>query len=262
MPPEPIAPGPAMGAGGDPLSGTAAPSGDAVHDAQGTIMSIAQQIKAANPGIAPEALFDATGLQIEQMKGVRNDVKDYMMSQIELAKIQARVQGYEMRLSGQQYVADRNYEGRTDAATIRGDASRDVATTQGNARTDAARIAGGSRTDAARIGADARVAATERSSQSREYSADQNRGASDYRADQGYRGRVDSASAMAGSTARTKPGPRYQQPARPGAAQPARGGRSGAKPYSKAEDVRAAFQSGQITRDQAVFILKRDFGMQ
>lgn len=253
-PPQPMpmaAPaGPAMGAGGAPLSGTAAPGGDAIKDAQSTITAIAQQIKAANPNISPEQLFDATGLQIEQMKGVRNDVKDYMTQQIELAKLQTRIQTTEERVRGQVDVAGIQADARVGAANIGADSRRDVAGTQAGARVKAAEIGGSSRERVAGTQADARRDAAGIGADSREAVAGTAQEGRRYAADQGRAGRENAAGIGIG-----------KKPTAGKPAAPKQFNRTKAGSYASAEAVRSAFQAGKIDQNTATSILKRDFGM-
>ena len=266
----PAPPAAATGAGGAPLSGAAAGFGYPVKDAQTTIQNIATQIKAANPNIRPEELFNATNLHIEQMKGVRNDVRDYMQQQVALAGLQYKLQASENRLRGVEYTADQNYRGRTDAADIRGDAQRDVATTQAGARTDAARITGGSREAAAKTAAGARVDAATIGGDSRRDVATTNAGARGDAARQERAGRENAASFQSGAAKPKLLGYDAQGNAMYA---PAPGGGGGApKPavpapattsgYKSAADVRAAYQAGKLTHQQATTILQRKFGMQ
>lgn len=160
---QPTPDAPATGTGGAPLSGTAAsvapPGADAdpaaqltstITDANNTIKAIAHAIKQANPNIDPETLFEATNQHIQQMKGVRNEVKDYMTTQVEYAKIQQRMNGVIARVAGQKDVAD------TRAA-----AQQDVATTNAGARVKASENAAGARVKASENQAGARVTAAQ-----------------------------------------------------------------------------------------------------
>ena len=260
------APGP-TGAGGDALSGAAASSGDPVKDAQATIMNIAQQIKAANPQISPEELFNATNLHIEQMKGVRNDVKDYMVQQIELAKVQARIQTSENRLRGVEDTAQLNYQGRTEAASIRGEAQRDVAGTQAGARVKAAGIGAGARVEAAGIGAGARTTAAQTAADAQRDVAGTRAGATVAAAREGRAGRENAAGFATGASKPKLVG--YDPQGNPiyvnqggKSASSAPGSPAPAATYKSAADVKAAFQAGKLSQKQATTILQQKFGYQ
>lgn len=187
---QPAAQPPPMGAGGDPLP---TQGNDAVRGAQETIRSIAQQIKGANPGITPEALFDATGLQIEQMKGVRNDVKDYMQQQVELAKLQTRMQVTEAQIAGRKDVADINADARVGAAQVGADSRIKVSENQAGARVESARIAALSRMSVGEMAATARVTTAQLGADSREAVAATNADVDRYASDQRYRAAVNAA---------------------------------------------------------------------
>jgi len=251
LPPEPVQ---QMGAGGDPLAGAAAETGNVVMDAQGTIKNIAQQIKAANPDISPEDLFEATNLHIEQMKGVRNDVKDYMVQQVELAKVQARIQAAEMRLQGQLGAAETNADARVEAARIGGDSRRDVAQTQAGARVDSANIGAGSRENVAGTQANARIRAAEIGGDSRVDSSANAANARMYDSDQRYRGSVDGGRARAGTggpvTGATRP---VNKPA----IRSSGGGRgNGGNQWSTLKQLQDAVAAGRVPRETAIRIAR------
>lgn len=244
-----------LGAGGDPMP---TQGNDAVQGAQETIRSIAGQIKAANPGITPEALFDATGLQIEQMKGVRNDVKDYMQMQVEMAKLQTKLQVTEQTIAGRQDVADTQAGARTESAQIGADSRRDVATTQAGARTESARIAALSRMSVAEMAATAKVTTAQLGADSREAVAATNADVDRYASDQRYRAAVNTAAIEMG--VKMPAGPATRQPSTwKGPAKPLAAPKAGA--YKSGADVKAAFAAGKISEAEAVKILRTQFGM-
>jgi len=264
MPPQPT------GAGGDPLSGAAAGTGNVQHDAESTILNIARQLKAANPDITAEQMFDAVNLHIEQMKGVRNDVKDYMTAQVEVLKAQTRLQQTQMRVEGQENVAGINAGGRVDAATIRGDAARDVANITGNSRENVAGINAHSREAVAGMLADNRIAVAEIAANSREVIAATGADAKMYASKQAYRARVNAAALQMGVTPiagppPATPAPRTGTPAPTPSGAPAAPARAPAAPaatrYKSADDVKAAYQAGKISRESATQILRTQFGM-
>jgi hypothetical protein len=243
-------------------TGAAATSGNVVKDAQGTIMSIAQQIKQANPNINPETLFDATAQHIDMMKGVRNDVRDYMMMQIDLAKQQYATQRAELRLQGVEDTSQRNYQGRVDSASIRGDAQRDVAGTQAGARIGAANIGADSRRDVAGTQAGARIGAANIGANSRENVAGTQAGARVTASQNERAGRENAAGFATGSKT-----PQVIAYDAQGNAVYA-GGKAGpvkapnvAAAYKSPDDVKAAFAAKKLTQQQALGILRSQFGM-
>lgn len=245
---------PPVGAGGDPMP----TQGDnAVQGAQETIRSIAQQIKDANPGIAPEALFDATGLQIEQMKGVRNEVKDYMQLQVELAKLQTKLGIAEKQIEGRQGVAETAADARVEAAQIGGDSRERVAGTQAGARVEAASIAANSRQTVAQLAAQARVTVGQLGANSREAVAATNADARRYDSDQDYRARVNAAAiemgvAMPAAGGVRQPKSSWSGPAR---AVPRGGGAAGGS-YPSLKALQDAFKAGKVDADTAQRIAK------
>jgi hypothetical protein len=238
---------PPTGAGGDPLPSQA---NDAVQGAQETIRAIAQQIKEANPDITPEALFDATGLHIEQMKGVRNDVKDYMQQQVELAKLQVRLQTTEMRIAGNQRVAETNADAHVEAATIGGDSRVKVSENQAAARVTAADIAARSRQTVAQMATEARVTVAQLGADSREAVAATGADVQRYKADQHYRAAVNAEAVRAGVTLPAGPATRQPKvylgqdgkPVGPVAAPKAAPGGS----YGSLKALQDAFKAGKV----------------
>lgn len=115
------------------MSGMAAPSGGSdlqsqILDYHNTIKAIAQTVKINNPGISPRDLFKATELVIGQMKGVKDEAKDYMRAQIDYARLQAKQQDDMARLQARMEETLAKIQGAKDVANIRGDTAR--ATTQ------------------------------------------------------------------------------------------------------------------------------------
>jgi hypothetical protein len=195
MGPPPGAPGPSMGANmprldaqinrpqgapppvgstGAPVSATAAPQPPAPggmdparQEAQQTLTSITQSIKAANPGISMLDLFDATELSIGQMKGVNDALKNQMAYdtntaklmfglQVALEKIQSNDRNVDVKALANQTVQELKNQGLIAATEKRTDAQRDVARIGADSRVTAAGIGADSRVTAAGIGADSR----------------------------------------------------------------------------------------------------------
>ncbi len=158
---------PATGAGGDPMSGVAAPVDagagqeqqltSTITDANNTIKAIAAQVRKANPNIDPETLFEATRQHIENMKGVRNEVKDYMTTQVEYAKIQQRMQGVIERVAGQQGVADTRAGVQRDVANTNAASRETVGAGHDDARVEAARLTAAAHAEGAVTAASASI---------------------------------------------------------------------------------------------------------
>ena len=287
LPPPNMAPspdGPATGTGGVPLSSTAAPIQpqgpqdpaaavtNTIQDANNTIKSIAHAIKQANPGIDPEALFAATAQHIETMKGVRNEVKDYMTAQAHNADLQFKQQKLAQhmeeliaRMAGAGDVQDKKNEGALAVAGVRGETARDVGAGHDNARRDSAQIGADARVTASGNAAMATIsAATIRKAGSDQtarshvystvYAAMLKAGVNEDTARIAANARVDAAIAQAGGT----PPERGLRPggSAPAAPKPAAGG------YKTPADVKAAYTAGKIDRATAASVLKNQFGMQ
>lgn len=210
--------GPPAGPGGP---GGAAPP-DPFTDALHTLRSIAQAIKAKNPGITPDELMDATSQTLDTLKGLapetvayskallaantasdRNASNERIQSghddtRISTAQIRAdAMRDVETgRVDASKYNADQRYRQFVDAAEVNASSRRDVAGITADSRRDVATTGAGARVDAANIGADSRrdVAGT-------------NADASDYRANMGYAGQNDRARGQAGVAVKapTKP---------------------------------------------------------
>lgn len=161
---QPTPDAPATGTGGAPLSGTAAsvapPGADAdpaaqltstITDANNTIKAIAHAIKQANPNIDPETLFEATNQHIQQMKGVRNEIKDYMQTQVEYAKVQQRMNGVIARVAGQKGVAETRAQAQLGVADRNADSRVQVGQGHDQARVKASENQAGARVTAAQI---------------------------------------------------------------------------------------------------------------
>jgi hypothetical protein len=76
------------------MSGVAQPSGDYGQDMKKTWTTVATDIARANPQLKdnPQALFQAVGLQIDQMKGLASEDRAYLKYQTDMASITERAQ--------------------------------------------------------------------------------------------------------------------------------------------------------------------------
>lgn len=183
-----------------------------ITEANNAIKGFAQAIKSANPNIDPETLFNAVEQHVTQLKGVRNEVKDYMVAQTALARAQYGVQNTAMKVAGQLQVANTradaardvagtNAEARTGSAQIRADASRDVAQTGAGARIGAAQIGAGSREAVAQTGAGSRRYAADKRYQGQVYQSVAGAASRADSARVGAQGRVDAAGVGMGQPA-------------------------------------------------------------
>lgn len=259
--------GPATGADGTALSGTAAstaqPGGDAqaqltstVTDANNTIKAIAAAVKQANPNIDPQTLFEAVNQHIGQMKGVRNEVKDYMQTQVAYAKIQQQMQDNIARIAGRSDVAGTNAGARTGAAQITADSRVQVgaghdtarttaADTQANARVSAAQIQAQGGVTRAQIAADTQRFVQDAHDKTRVYDTQLQSWTKVATGNNADQARVDAETARAGGTppARTRLNP-LPMPA------------SGNTQYKSLADLQAAFKAGKVDPATAQRIAK------
>lgn len=282
-PPPPAPMSPPQGAGGTPLSATAAPPPPSPAGAPPpqqtplqqqstqTLHSIVAGIKKANPNLSMLDLFDATEQVIGQMKGINDATKTQMTYDTNMARLVTQMEMLQQNVQGrltQQGMKDATAEDvaamkaqvQQLTATIAAMSRENVADKNNKGRVEAARIGGSSRVAAAGIGADSRrdVAETNRKggneraqigADSREAVADTNADARDYAADRGYDRGVDSArSTMGKDPVRAKPSMQGQR-------RPTRSP-SGGGSYKSADDVAAAYKAGKLTHDAAAKILR------
>lgn len=86
----------APGAPGGAFAGGTGGPGAASQPVQ-ILQTIAQQIKAANPGIDDETLMDAVEGQVALMKGVQPEIKDQLNAMMAEARVQIAQQGIELK---------------------------------------------------------------------------------------------------------------------------------------------------------------------
>jgi hypothetical protein len=157
-------PGPPTGAGGTPMSATAAPQPQQPgqdplqQQSSQTLASIAEGIKKANPGIDMLDLFDATEATIGQMKGVSDALKNQMVYDTNTAKLVFGMQELMAKIQSNDRNVDVKALAQQITAQTRADAAEDVAGTNAGARVESAKIGGKSRTDAASITGKAHIA--------------------------------------------------------------------------------------------------------
>lgn len=262
--------GPATGADGTALSGTAAstaqPGGDAqaqltstVTDANNTIKAIAAAVKQANPNIDPETLFEAVNQHIGQMKGVRNEVKDYMQTQVAYAKIQQQMQDNIARIAGRSDVQGQKNVGNAAVANIKGNTAVEVGQGHDTARETAADTAAKGKVTAAQIAAQGGITKAQLMADNQRFIQDAHDKTRVYDTQLGSytklvannntsQAAVDSSVARAGGTppARTRLNP-LPMPAAPA---------SGNTQYKSLADLQAAFKAGKVDPATAQRIAK------
>ena len=269
----PTGAGPATGTDGTALSGmaasTAQPGGDqhaqitsSITDANNTIKAIASAIKQANPNIDPETLFEATSQHINQMKGVRNEVKDYMDAQVKLAAQQNAVLRAGMNIQGRQGVADTRAGSVVDKANIDAQSRETTGAGHDAARVTASQNQAGARVTAAQIAAQGGVTRAQIASDTQRFVQDAHDKTRVYdtqlqawtkvaNANTGADARVDAETARAGGTppARQRLNP-LPMPAAPG------GAPSGNTQYKSLAALQSAFKAGQVDAVTAQRIAK------
>jgi len=202
--PAPAAPSPQPGAGAAPAPTPTllTPSGVFGQDSAGTIKSMADRIKKANPGISPKNLLGAVNQGVAMLKGVSSDDKAYLQAQVQMAAIDQRHQASILasqtredameaqmkmltdKMEVMSKIASGHDAARTDAADVGATSRERVAGTNAGARVQSAQIGAGSREkvgaghDATqRYGADKRSQTAGATDASRERIAGTNRAA-------------------------------------------------------------------------------------
>lgn len=274
MPASPPAQGDTLAAPPKPdgLSGAAAPTGQGFfEDTKKTLQNMYGMLAKANPNMDPVTAFDTIAMQLEQMKGVDESSKTYMLAsvaqakvdaslQIQAAKAESAAEVAQLRADAMRYKADIAADAATRIAGMKTDASRDVAGINAGARTEAAGITADSRRDVAGTQAGASRYRDDKRFEGMVYDSVIDAYVEADKARVGADARVDAALAMGGQKPRTGANAGVRPSPRQGRSTP-RGGapRAAAAPaYRSAQDVGAAYKAGKLTRPQATEILKKN----
>ena len=254
---------PATGSDGTPLSGvaasTAAPGGQpdqavvtsSIQDANNTIKAIAAAVKQSNPNIDPETLFEAVSQHISTMKGVRDEVKDYMEAQVRLAAQQNKVLTTGMNIAGRQGVADTRAQAQVTTGAGHDTARVTAAGLSADAREAAAQIAAQGGITRAQIAADTGRYVADANNKTRVYDTQLQQFVKIASGNSADEAKVDAATANAGGTppARKRLNP-LPMPAAPGgvaapAPAPAPAAAAG-RQYRNLAALQAAFKAGKV----------------